>query len=342
MNAINQLEDLKDMIAADKASILLVHGNLKPAALVVMQGAVFALTEQPDHVNAASITRLEGILSAFGLYYTSTTTIMENSSGRLFDHGQEVMRIFIARDQDTAEELRVAFDDIEHNHAKAGTLLGYPKTAVAAFLTPDMLEWKDHPTWTKDVSVLNMRLLGHRLSKDNWREEVKYLEPSGSYLQSVSLKIYNEAVGINDLYDGAIQADKDGTLTEWMINYLQRSGRNKSLASGLKEDGRFHTGLIDYPIEKFKILMGPNHSFLYYEEPEKFNSRVESMVASLRIGWKPVPFIASDLWNDGLELNDGAHRAEALKRYGLKTYPTVFYFKDQLALSTFRESLRTD
>ncbi len=145
---------------------------------------------------------------------------------------------------------------------------------------------------------------------------------------------------MNNEYEEAIHAATNGTITEWLINYLndKNRGRNKALASGLAEDGKFHTDLIDYPIDKFKILMGPDTSFLYYEEPESFNNRVEAMIESLEKEWKPVPFIASDLWNEGLELNDGAHRAEALKRFGVKTYPTIFYFKDQEALSSFIEA----
>ena len=147
---------------------------------------------------------------------------------------------------------------------------------------------------------------------------------------------------MTDEYDQAILADKNGTLTEWLIDYLNDNsrGRNIPLAGGLAEDGQFHTNLIDYPIDDFKILMGPDHSFRYYEEPESFNNRIDKMVESLNKGWKPVPFIASDIWNDGLELNDGSHRVAALKRIGVKTYPTIFYFKNQRELDGFLESLK--
>ena len=142
-------------------------------------------------------------------------------------------------------------------------------------------------------------------------------------------------------YDRAILADNNGTLNEWMINYLndQTRGRNTPLAEGLASDGQFHTNLIDYPIDDFFILMGPDHSFRYYEEPDSFNGRVDKMVESLEKGWKPVPFIASDIWNNGLELNDGSHRVAALKRFGIKIYPTVFYFKNQIELNNFLKSL---
>lgn len=147
---------------------------------------------------------------------------------------------------------------------------------------------------------------------------------------------------MNNDYETAILADKNGTLTEWLIDYLSDSkrGRNTVLAEGLAGSGQFSTHLIDYPIRKLKILMGPDRSFRYYEEPDTFNRRIEAMVESLEKGWKPVPLIASkDVWNPGLELNDGSHRAEALKRFGVETYPTVFYFKDQASLDDFLISL---
>ena len=146
---------------------------------------------------------------------------------------------------------------------------------------------------------------------------------------------------MNDLYDAAIKADTQDLLTEWMINYLRESGRNPILADGLEEDGQFHTKLINYPINKLKILRGPDDSYRYPEDPTQYEARVNAMIDSLKAGWKPVPFVATlDLWNEGLELNDGAHRAEALKRCGVTMYPTVFYFKDEGSLSEFLNGLQ--
>ena len=147
---------------------------------------------------------------------------------------------------------------------------------------------------------------------------------------------------MTDEYEQALLADKNGTMTEWMVDYLNDKdrGRNVPLAGGLAAEGQFHTHLIDYPIDDFYILMGPDHTFRYYEEPDSFNSRVDKMVKSLEKGWRPVPFIASDIWNNGLELNDGSHRVAALKIFGVKTYPTVFYFKNQIELDSFLVSLK--
>jgi hypothetical protein len=140
---------------------------------------------------------------------------------------------------------------------------------------------------------------------------------------------------MNNLYDEAFKAEAGGTINDWFVDYLMGSGRNVILAGGLKEDGAYHTGFIDYEISKLKLLLGPDKSFRYYEEPDKFHRKVDAMVKSIQDGWKPVPLIVTDLWNEGLELNDGTHRAYALMQLGIKTYPTIFYFKTQEILDNF-------
>lgn len=140
---------------------------------------------------------------------------------------------------------------------------------------------------------------------------------------------------MNDSYTAALHADQNGTLTEWLIDFLNASGNNSSLAKTLQKRGTFHTGLIEYPISKFKSILGPDHSFLYYEDPEKFNDRAEAMVDAIKAGWTPPPFIVTDFWGNELSLADGAHRMEAMKRLSVKSYPTVLYFQNQRLLEEY-------
>lgn len=138
-----------------------------------------------------------------------------------------------------------------------------------------------------------------------------------------------------DMFTSALQADKEGGLTDWIIEYLHQSGDNDKLANDLLRQGKYHTGFINYPIDKLEKLLGPNKSFDYYEDPESYEHRVLSMVDSIANGWKPAPLIASRIWSDHFELHDGAHRAEALRRSGVGSYPTVFYFEDETSLNDF-------
>jgi hypothetical protein len=192
MNAIKNLELLPGMLAYDKANILLVYGGLKPSAQTVMQGESFRSSGDVVLIEPRYITMLESILSELKLSYVYSREVTDARSNNTFSMSQEVMKIYVAPNKRAASRLKAVFSNIQKNHLSAGILLGYPETAVKAFLTPDMLDWEDHPVSTEEVSELNMRLLGHRLSRSNWHEEVKYLESSGDYLKKVSPKIYKE------------------------------------------------------------------------------------------------------------------------------------------------------
>lgn len=141
-----------------------------------------------------------------------------------------------------------------------------------------------------------------------------------------------------DLFTSALNADKNGTLTDWVLDYLHQSGDNEKLADDLVRQGKYHTGLINYSIDQLDKLLGPDKSFDYYEDPETYEHRVLSMVESIANGWKPAPLIASRIWDEHFELHDGAHRAEALRRSGIPTYPTIFYFSDRASLNDFIDS----
>lgn len=137
------------------------------------------------------------------------------------------------------------------------------------------------------------------------------------------------------MFTSALKADKDGALDDWIIDYLHESGDNDKLAADLVRQGKFHTGLIEYPLDALEKLLGPNRSFDYYEDPASYEGRVGSMVESIANGWRPAPLIASKIWSTHFELHDGAHRAEALRRSGVLSYPTVFYFENETSLNDF-------
>ncbi len=194
MNPIVALEHINGMIAHDKASVLLVHGNLKPSALVVLEGESFESMKEPVLVSPSSVATLKEIFTSFGIEYVYTSEIMDSLREGSY---VEVLRFFIAKDIATAQKLKELFDDVATSdstvHRQIGNLLGYPTTAVDAFLTTTMLDLEAHPVSTHKVNTRDMRLLGHRLSKENWQEEVSYLNDWGSYLRSQSPSIYEQA-----------------------------------------------------------------------------------------------------------------------------------------------------
>lgn len=190
MNAITDLQSIQEMLDEDKATILFVAGGLKPTGFAVMQGAPYAIDETPITIDTAVIEKLDSILKELKLAYVTTTEIMDAWPKDGQQRKQEVMRIFCAPQQKDAERLKVLFDHVGDNHLEIGRLLGYPKTAVEAFLTGSMLPVDAVPAFTDEVNEADMRLLGHRVSKEHWQKEVLYLTKFGTYLRSVSPKLY--------------------------------------------------------------------------------------------------------------------------------------------------------
>jgi len=191
MNPIKALEDIDQVLPHDKASILLVYAGLKPSCLAIFSGEVYDQTKDEVHIDAGILNIFKQILDALHLHYQIETKLYENE-GENETNAQEVVRAFISKDKDTANKLKIYFDDLDKYDYEAGILLGYPETAVMSFLTPNMLAMEDEPIATKYVSEVNMRLLGYRLSKDQWEDEVKPLEAQGNYLKELSPKIYSE------------------------------------------------------------------------------------------------------------------------------------------------------
>ena len=144
----------------------------------------------------------------------------------------------------------------------------------------------------------------------------------------------------NKEYHNAIKAGEDDKIHEWVLSYLLKpSGNNASLAKRLNKDSVFHFGPIDYQIKDLKLILGPDDSFKYFEEQSILDAKVLSMVESLKNGWLPEPFIATDLWDDKLGLADGNHRIRAFEIQGIKTHPTIFYFRNQESLENFKNTL---
>lgn len=124
------------------------------------------------------------------------------------------------------------------------------------------------------------------------------------------------------------------------MNIYDKVAITKSLQVICVAKDIFTQGLLISPLKHIKSILGPDDSFPYPEAASDFEGRVNSMVESIASGWKPAPFIVARIWGDTFELCDGNHRAEALRRSGVSTYPMIFYFETETALRDFEELAR--
>jgi hypothetical protein len=177
--SVKQLENLP-LVPLDKAAILLVHGGLKPSALIAVPGSV---SKDTKPVDPQLLSDLKDVLSGLQMLYEVRTVEIDHCV---------VYRFFIARNSEGAKLLESTFNHEPRDEIEVGRLLGYPESATRAYLSSEMLEISKTPLETESVSASAMQFLNHRLSKENWQEEVKYLETYSNYILRISPSLWKK------------------------------------------------------------------------------------------------------------------------------------------------------
>lgn len=183
--AINDLEKCSSIYPADKANILLVGDGVKPS----MHTALFSDPVDRKlpliHVNDDDVQELLSIIKNFGLSYSTDASIFENEK-----YHYDRFVITVSQDQSVAESLMAAKTKLDEY--KEGILLGFPETAVRAFINGNMLEYDDETELREYLSHDEYEFLNHRVSKDNWKNEVAYLPTYVDTIRRLSPAIFKQ------------------------------------------------------------------------------------------------------------------------------------------------------
>ena len=123
---------------------------------------------------------------------------------------------------------------------------------------------------------------------------------------------------------GALEYGKQGKIEEWVHEFLLGVGDNPTFSEGLKLQKRFYAGPVRMPLHLFKRICGPEEDMKYRNPAEGFELHVGNMVSAIREGWDMPPLIVQ-FGEEGLELNDGNHRFEALIRTGETHHHVIFW-----------------
>jgi len=135
----------------------------------------------------------------------------------------------------------------------------------------------------------------------------------------------------------AAEADR---IAEWVGDFLSSRGSdNVVLAAALAQARHWWLGPVRVPLDDLVRLAGPEDEALVPIEAEEWHEDVREMEESLEEGWEPPPLLAE--WQDDrLLLQDGNHRAEALRRDGEDHAWVLVYFPDEAAREEFRRTTR--
>lgn len=127
----------------------------------------------------------------------------------------------------------------------------------------------------------------------------------------------------------ALEAKRNNSLKQWVIDFLRGHGNNKKLANHIEEGENLWIELIEFPLNKLRREMGPEEDNLAFSESkETWNKRVGALAKDIKGGYEPCPLIATDFWKD-VHLADGSHRHEALLLTGFDEYWTLFIIKNK-------------
>lgn len=125
----------------------------------------------------------------------------------------------------------------------------------------------------------------------------------------------------------AIAFSADGKIEEWVHLFLNAVGDNIPFSEGLKLQRRYWLGPVLMELDKLNRCCGPEEDIKFPVPVENWERHISRMQKLIREGWDMPPLIVNH--SDGyLEVNDGNHRHEALKREGIKEFWVILWDSD--------------
>lgn len=185
--AVNSLKAIESILIIDKIFILLVANGDKPSMHTGFFSELLPPGQSMAKADVVQKEMLESIINDLGLSYkTQTKTLEKEVNGeRMLT---EWIVFCIAKQPGIADALYKARENDDER--TEGLLLGYPESAVEAFVNGIMLDIDKVPVSTDHVTASEMKLLNHRVSKDNWQQEVRYLTDYAHSIKQLCPELY--------------------------------------------------------------------------------------------------------------------------------------------------------
>lgn len=192
-DAIHALEIEKEIKPIHKALILMVADGKKPATWQQIASEKWIGGSEETRITPERWQELNDIFGKLGLVSVIRTRLNDTTFVQPKDGTHqwvELADIFLSRDKTHAKKLAEAVK--LKDHRQIGMLLGFPQSAVDAFISKDTLPLSEWPISTETVSAESMRFLNHMLSRGNWEEEISYLPAFSRRIKELSDKIYHD------------------------------------------------------------------------------------------------------------------------------------------------------
>lgn len=151
---------------------------------------------------------------------------------------------------------------------------------------------------------------------------------------------------MEDVHEHSVETARDAAgrdeLEEWIATFLASPGSdNAELVDKLAATTHCWTGPVELPLDQLNRLAGaPGTPALAVVEEDEWRDDIEDLARKIEGGFEPPPVIAT--YRDGqLLLEDGNHRAEALRRAGRTTAWGIVGFGDPASRDAFEPPATT-
>jgi hypothetical protein len=138
--------------------------------------------------------------------------------------------------------------------------------------------------------------------------------------------------------ESAREAAGRDELAEWVARFLASPGSdNPLLAEILRDPPRTWIGPVRLRLDQLHRLAGPpDHPVLCPVDEDDWRDDVDDLEEKVEEGWEPPPMVVT-FRDEQLVLEDGNHRAEAIRRAGEEGVWAVVSFHDPAERDRFLE-----
>lgn len=179
---VERIEKL-DFWDDQRTNLILSWKGLKPANDFIIG---FKYPARSDTELESLCVQTEELFSDLGLLYVRNNN---------FQHDDEGMRnYFIAKNKENLTAIQNSDYEKRANAEQTGRLLGFPQTAIEAYIQGDefLMRTEDFPTGIRREEY--MAFLSFRLSKAHWQDEIFIIKKWAEEIKNTDLVLYNREV----------------------------------------------------------------------------------------------------------------------------------------------------
>ncbi|MBU2539557.1 hypothetical protein KJ786_00115 [Patescibacteria group bacterium] len=174
----------------EKVGLLLLKTGDKPVTDITVGGEWWSQGKEKKHLREEDVKSVEDLLSVLSLPYKKKrvrTDVQTSTDNAEQGERREVKDFAIGKDEQSLKNILQAKNQIEF-----GKAYGYPETAVRVYVRPmehSFMRW-ELPADVKQSDFYPFIMF--RVSKENWREEIKTAQKWAEVVRMNSQKLFEE------------------------------------------------------------------------------------------------------------------------------------------------------